>query len=183
MTEDYKILKGTVRSMYGSVCWSHKIQEKQAEIYANKYRHMETINIVCSAAVGVGVLSLFFADCLIIKLLSTIVSFASAFIAAYFKSFDLKELSKDNKKAALKLLGIRDELKFLLMMIKAEKSNFEILSSEYKEIIKRLDSIYLEAPNTSEKAVELARIALEVNKDNEITDEEINRNLPEELRD
>jgi len=182
MTEDYKILNGTVRSTYGSVCWSHKIQEKQADIYAKRYKRMETINVLCSVAVGVGVLSLFWADSLIVKVLSAVVSFASAFIAAYFKSFDLKELSKGNKNAALKLLGIRDELKYLLMQIKAEKSDFETLAKDYKNILKRLDAIYLEAPTTSEKAVELAREALEIKKDNEITDEEIDRNLPEELR-
>jgi len=53
---------------------------------------------------------------------------------------------------------------------------------EFENLVKRLDSIYQEAPDTTEKAVERARISLNVNKDNEITDEEIDGNLPEELR-
>lgn len=182
MTPELKILNGLVREKYGAVCWSHKIQEKQSEIYANRYNRLETLNIVGSAIVGGGILSLFFADYTIVKAIAAILSFMTAAIAAYFKSFDLKALAKNNKSAALKLLCIRDELKILLMEIKVGQSDYETLVQSYKDIQKRLDTIYQEAPDTTEKAVEMAKIALEVKKDNEITDEEIDRNLPEELK-
>lgn len=182
MNNELKAFKGVVRNKYGSVVWSHKIQEKQAEIYSEKYILLSKINIGCSAIVGCGILSLFYTNWLWVKIFSAVVSFGSAFVSLYFKSFDLKGLSSGNKATALKLLVIRDELQLLLLKIKTEKWEYDDLYLEFENLVKRLDSIYQEAPDTTEKAVERARISLNVNKDNEITDEEIDGNLPEELR-
>ena len=33
MDNEYSILEDSVRNTFGSVVWSHKIQEKQADIY------------------------------------------------------------------------------------------------------------------------------------------------------
>lgn len=38
MIENYKMLEDVVRDSYASVVWSHKIQEKQADIYAEKFK-------------------------------------------------------------------------------------------------------------------------------------------------
>ena len=51
-----------------------------------------------------------------------------------------------------------------------------------KDILKELDEIDQSAPNTTEKAVKLARKALNVSKDNTFTEDEINAFLPDGLR-
>ena len=71
MIENYKILEGTVRDSYSGVVWSHKIQEKQADIYAEKYKKMETLNIVAASLTSVGIVSMIFTDPLWLKLLHT----------------------------------------------------------------------------------------------------------------
>ena len=35
MDNEYAILEDSVRNTFGSVVWSHKIQEKQADIFRN----------------------------------------------------------------------------------------------------------------------------------------------------
>lgn len=38
MKNEYIALEDLVRTRYASVAWTHKIQEKQAEIYDKRYR-------------------------------------------------------------------------------------------------------------------------------------------------
>ena len=48
--------------------------------------------------------------------------------------------------------------------------------------MKRLGEVYKDAPNTTDQAVEKASEALNVKKDNEFSDIEIDANLPESLQ-
>lgn len=49
-TNEYQVLLDVVRQNYASVVWTHKIQIKQADIYATRYRHLENINVILAAA-------------------------------------------------------------------------------------------------------------------------------------
>ena len=42
MNNDYQLLLDEVRQNYASVVWTHKIQEKQADIYHEQYAKLET---------------------------------------------------------------------------------------------------------------------------------------------
>ena len=89
MSNHYNILEDAVRDMLVRAVWTHKIQEKQADIYQKQYKMMETSSILCASLTSVGILSTIFTDQLWIKVLSAILSFVTVFVAAYFKSFDL----------------------------------------------------------------------------------------------
>lgn len=182
MDNEYLVLEDSVRNSFGSVVWSHKIQEKQADIYSLKYKYMETINIIAASLTSVGIVSLLFTDELWLKILSSLLSFISIFVSAFFKSFNLQELVSLHNKTAQKLLCVRDELKFLLMLICLKQKEINELTDMYKSIVIKLDKIYAEAPRTTDKAVDKARIALNVTKDNNFTDVEIDRNLPNTLK-
>ena len=57
MDDEYSILEDSVRNTFGSVVWSHKIQEKQADIYFSQYKCMETIKIATASLTSVGIVS------------------------------------------------------------------------------------------------------------------------------
>ena len=116
-----------------------------------------------------------FTDELWLKIASSLLSFISIFISAFFKSFNLQELVSSHSKTAQKLLCVRDELKFLLMLI-------HLKQKDINDLVTKLDKIYAEAPRTTDKAVDKARIALNITKDNDFTEEEIDRNLPDILK-
>ena len=97
MIENYKMLEDVVRDSYASVVWSHKIQEKQADIYAEKFKKMETVNIGAASLTSVGIVALIFTDPLWLKLVSALISFATVYITAYFKSFDLQKFITSHK--------------------------------------------------------------------------------------
>lgn len=182
MIEDYKMLEDVVRDSYASVVWSHKIQEKQADIYAEKFKKMETVNIGAASLTSVGIVALIFTDPLWLKLVSALISFATVYITAYFKSFDLQKFITSHKAAANKLIAVRDQYKVLLTEIKLKVDSVENLLARYKELVEKTDAIYLEAPTTTDEAVGKASKALKIKKDNTFTDAEIDSFLPLSLR-
>lgn len=182
MIENYKMLEDVVRDSYASVVWSHKIQEKQADIYAKKFKKMETVNIGAASLTSVGIVALIFTDPLWLKLVSALISFATVYITAYFKSFDLQKFITSHKAAANKLIAVRDQYKVLLTEIKLKVDSVENLLARYKELVEKTDAIYLEAPTTTDEAVGKASKALKIKKDNTFTDAEIDSFLPLSLR-
>ena len=182
MIENYKMLEDVVRDSYASVVWSHKIQEKQADIYAEKFKKMETVNIGAASLTSVGIVALIFTDPLWLKFVSALISFATVYITAYFKSFDLQKFITSHKVAANKLIAVRDQYKVLLTEIKLKVDSVENLLARYKELVEKTDAIYLEAPTTTDEAVGKASTALKIKKDNTFTDAEIDSFLPLSLR-
>lgn len=176
------MLEDVVRDSYASVVWSHKIQEKQADIYAEKFKKMETVNIGAASLTSVGIVALIFTDPLWLKLVSVLISFATVYITAYFKSFDLQKFITSHKAAANKLIAVRDQYKVLLTEIKLKVDSVENLLARYKELVEKTDAIYLEAPTTTDEAVGKASKALKIKKDNTFTDAEIDSFLPLSLR-
>lgn len=182
MIDNYDVLEDVVRTSYASVVWSHKIQEKQADIYAKTFKTMETINIITASLTSVGIVAIIFTDPLWLKLVSAIVSFATICITAYYKSFDLQNLIASHKVTAGKLISVRDKYRVLLTEINLQSDSVKNLLSKYNELVKETDNIYLEAPTTTDEAVKKASKALKVKKDNTFTDEEIDSFLPQGLR-
>jgi len=180
--EEYILLEDTIRQNYASVVWSHKIQEKQSDIYAKRFEVMEIIKILISSITTAGIISTIFSDKLVIKILTAIFSVISLFINGYFKSFNLQNLVASHKSTANKLLNIREKLLLLLTKIKFENESVSVLSEKYEEIMNALNQIYLDAPTTTNKAVKKASEALNMQRDNTYTSEEIDNFLPQSLR-
>lgn len=100
----------------------------------------------------------------------------------YFYSFDLNNRWKYNKDTANKLLKIRNKLELLLVYLKIEIISLEDIKNEYESISDTLYEIYDSAPQTTNKAVKLAEIALSNSRDNTFSEEQIDSFLPKYLR-
>ncbi len=182
MTDQYGILEDAVRDMFVRVVWSHKIQEKQADIYQQQYKCMETLNIVCASLTSVGILSIIFADKLWVKIVSAVLSFVTVFIGGYFKSFEPNTLTKAHKETANKLLIVRNKTMSLLTSIKLAKIPVAELEDRYRKLMDEANEIYKDAPQTTEKSVNLAEIDLKVKGANTFSIEEIDSFLPVALQ-
>ena len=90
MNNEYQMLLDEVRQNYASVVWTHKIQEKQADIYHEKYAKLETVNILVASVTSCGIVSTIFCDNIWAKIIAAVLSFITLTITAYFKSFDIK---------------------------------------------------------------------------------------------
>lgn len=182
MDKNYETLESSVRDTFASVVWSHKIQEKQADICAKRFKCLETAKILSASLTSVGVVSLVFTDQLCIKIISALISFVSVFVSAFFKSFDLQTMVSQHKAAANNLLEVRDQLKLILLQIRLKQESVQAIYEKYEGVVQQLDKVYADAPNTTDKAVACARKALNVSKDNTFSDDEIDGFLPKGLR-
>ena len=74
----FQILEDSVRNTFGRVMWSHKIQEKQADILPGLSSQIMWANIILASFTSAGVVSTVFLDRYWMKLASALVSFLSA---------------------------------------------------------------------------------------------------------
>lgn len=180
--ETYQTLLDVVRQNFASVVWTHKIQEKQADIFAEQYGLLETINIIAAAVTSCGIIGSVFSDCLLIKIIAAILSFITLSITAYFKSFDLVSRQKQNKDAANQFLVIRNELLQVIADIHMKQKDAEEINENYQKIMGKLNELYVSAPSTSDKAVNRASEALNVNREYTYSEEDIDKFLPPALK-
>ena len=170
-TNEYQVLLDVVRQNYASVVWTHKIQIKQADIYATRYRRLENFNVILAAATSCGAVSIFAdQDSFVLK------------IATVIKCFDLKAMEKQHKDAAEHFLVVRNELLHLIGEIHMQEKSVNELDEKFHGIEETLNALYLSAPSTTDDAVVAASIALGTNKDYTYTNDEIDRFLPPTLK-
>lgn len=182
MEDKYLKLEDLVRNRYASVAWTHKIQEKQAEIYLRKYAVLAVINIIAASITSAGICSLIFTDQSWVKIVSALVSFVTVFITALLKAFDLQSMAKANKATATKLVVLRDEFQTLLLKIRQCDQTVAELMEDFERLQKEVHAVYQEAPATSNAAVKKAGIALAIKKDSTFSDNEIDALLPDSLK-
>lgn len=182
-TREYKILLDVVRQSYASVVWTHKIQEKQADIYSERKNFLETVNIIVATLTSCGVTSIVVnKDSFVLKLITFVLSFITVAITAYFKNVDLKSLQKQHKDAADNFIVIRNELLQVITDICMRNEEVKSLNDRYKSIMERLNKLYINAPIVSERAGKRAADAFAKEKGYSYKEEEIDRFLPPELR-
>lgn len=181
MEKDYNALEDVVRNHYKNVVWTHKIQEKQAEIYEKRNRVWNTVNIIAAALTSAGIVSTVFTDPTWLKIITALLSFVTTAVSALLASFDYKDNAKGCKATASKLVALRDELLVLLVKIKYGNLPIDDLIAEFEGVQSRTHAVYQEAPNTSRKAVDAADAAI---KNNDVISpaDDIDALLPETLR-
>lgn len=183
LVKDYQVLLDVVRQNFASAVWTHKIQEKQADIYSEKDKLLKTINAVVAALISCGAVSLMAEPTSVPAQIGTaLLSFVTLAITTYLNNFDLKSLEKQHKDAANNFIVIRNDLLQVIADIHMKNGSVQDINERYREIMKRLNSLYITAPGTSKKAVAQASEALGKNKEYAYTEEEIDRFLPPELR-
>lgn len=176
--KNIEILESQIRQMLASIVWTHKIQEKQADIYKWWYNFWETTRIAAGAVTTSGIIAILFLDEHWIKVITAVISIVTLFIDSYLKVYDLKVLSKKHKESAIDLLKLREETISVLCDIKLDKYNEEALISKRDYINETQIGIYKNMLDCSNKAVEKASKTLNERGDSTYSDEEIDRFLP-----
>ncbi len=181
MDDEFNVLEDAVRYMYAQIVWTHKVQEKQADIFAKNQGAIETANIVFSSLTACGITTVLINKQIYFTITSLLLSAATIFLALALKTYRFNENAKSHKETANRLLAIRNETTVLLTSIRLKNKSAIELENKYASLIYKANSIYKEAPSTTDKAVQLARIALHTKGDNSFSEDEINSYLPEAL--
>lgn len=181
--EKRNIIESQIEQMLGKVAWTHKIQEKQADIYRRTGDVTEIIKIILSAITSSGILAVAFgADSTWFKILTAVVALLSTGVNLYLKKYDFITLEREHKASAVDWLGLREDYVTLIADIRAGIVSDKNLISRRDALLEKYKEVAKKSPNTTSKAYTMASDALNINLDDLISEEEINKFLPPELR-
>jgi hypothetical protein len=172
----------SIRESFGRVVYTHKTHEKQIELLVRSLtiaRWMEAILISLTAG---GAISVLFGTGFLYQLITAILaSFATA-VTIYQLSFNPDHEIRDHRKCARLLWLIREKYVNLLADLTDGVIDEEEGRKRRDLLLKELQEVYLEAPDTSPKAYSIAQTALKIKEEFTFSDEEIDEFLPKPLR-
>lgn len=188
-----KLLNSQIRNSYGNVFWTHKIHEKDADLYRICNNRLKITQIVLSAISTTGLVFVLFGvdesnvaegnNCLV-RFAAIISAFISALLVianSLSKGYDLGELSASHGATAIKLLDLREEYLSLLYDIKGRHLSVESIQKRRDELKEKTLAIYANAPRTTSCGYTKAAKAIEIGEPF-FTKESLNKILPIDLQ-
>lgn len=173
-------LKVQLREAYGRLVYTYTTHLKQVEFLIKSNKRIKCLQIILSAISTGGFLAAVITDQIIMTWIGGIVSTTLLCLNLYFKNFNYIEDIKRHRKTGDDLWIIREQYISLL-------TDFSILSEE--DIMKKRDElqnrtakIYAQAPSTNQKSYYAAQKALKNEEEQFFEYSEIDRMLPEHLR-
>lgn len=176
------ILEAQLRELYGRIVWTHKTQEKCADILRARNHNMKIIQIILSALTTTGILITVFGENQIVGIVSAVLSAILFTLNTYFQKYDLGEIAQKHSESASDIWNIREQYLSLLTDLNSDILNLEQVSEKRDELQNDLFNVYKGTPRTLSKAYKKATDALKINEELTFSKEEINNLLPMELR-
>ena len=176
------ILEAQIRECFGRVVWSHKTQEKCAEIILLKNNVIKLFQIGLSAFTTTGILIVVFGENQTIGIITALISALLFAINTYVKEHDLGEIAQKHSDSANELWDIREKYLSLITDLKAGIFDVNQIIKQRDLLQEKLSSVYKGSPRTISKAYKEATKALKLNEELTFTEEEIDLFLPKELR-
>ena len=183
MEQDSKqLLEAQIRECYGRVVWSHKIQEKCADIVLKRNDLLKWLQIILSTLTTTGLVVTIFGDELWVKIVSAIISAILLLLNTYLKSNDLGAIAQKHSDAAADIWNVRESYLSIITDLKMDDTNIEIIKKRRDKLQEQLAVIYKGSPRTISTAYDEAKKALKLNEEMTFSDEEIDCFLPVDLR-
>lgn len=182
MQLEHELLESQLRENYGKVVYSHKTQEKCADILTKRNHRIRNGQIILSAVITTGLLIRIFEGANWALIASTILSALQFGLTTFLKEYNLGETIQKHNTAAQELWDIREQYLSLLTDLKAGLISSADIIKKRDELHEKLTLTYKGSPRTFEKAYSAAQKALQINDELTFTDNEIDKLLPKELR-
>lgn len=178
-------LLAQVREAFGRVVYSHKTQEKQADICFRRHRWQQG-TLIALTAISSGT----FLAALVGALGSPVLtSLATSFIAILVsatslatKTFKFSEEADAHRDIATRLWDVRESYLSLIADLMSGTTAASDARTRRDELQEATRAAYADAPRTSSKAFGRARDGLKDNEEMTFTSREIDLFLPESLR-
>jgi len=177
-----EVLESQIRELYGRVLWTHKTQEKCADIVLKRHVRIKIAQIILSAITTTGILIAVFGENKVIGVVSAIISALLFGLNTYTKDYDLGEIAQKHSSTATDLWNIRESYLSLLTDLKTGKLTPDEIRAKRDTLQEDLYSVYNGYPRTLNKAYEEATKGLKNKEEMTFSDEEIDKLLPIDLR-
>ena len=182
MTDDKTILEAQLRECYARTVYTHKTQEKCADILLNWLKYIKSLQICFSVIATGGAVTTLFKGFASAEVITALFSAALLALNLFIKENDLGAIAQQHRQAGAKLWLIRERYLSLLTDMQAEGVSLESIRSRRDNLIEEQYSVYDGAPSTNSWAYRKARKALKEQEEMTFSDEEIDQTLPKALR-
>lgn len=179
---DYDLLEAQLRENYGKIVYSHKTQEKCADILNCRNNRIKNWQIALSALITTGLLVRVFQGAQWTLIASTILSAIQFALTSFLKEYNLGETIQKHNTAALELWDVREKYLSLLTDLKARLISPADIINKRNELQEQLSKTYKGSPRTFGKAYAAAQKALQLSEELTFNDGEIDKFLPKALR-
>lgn len=177
-----EVLESQLRELYGRVLWTHKTQEKCADIISKRNALIKITQIILSALTTTGILVAVFGENKVVGIISAIVSAILFGLNTYTKDYDLGEIAQKHSNAATDIWNVRETYLSLLTDLKAGRLQPDQIRDKREALQEDLYNIYKGSPRTISKAYQKATKGLKLKEELTFSNDEIDSLLPEELR-
>lgn len=176
-----KAVEQQLKEIYNKIVWTHKIQEKAADVNLANHKNIKLFQIIVSAATTGTLLASIFGKSESGAIVSAVMSAVVFGLEAYTKDIDFSQKSNQHAKTADALRSIREDYLSLLTDMKSIEMSYEQIVERRDQLKLRHDEILSTAPRTGNLAYRRAAKALNVDNDHTFTGSELDRFLPEIL--
>lgn len=180
--DSWALIEAQMRECYGRVVYTHKTQEKCADILLARLSTIKVWQIILSAITTAGFLAAILGSGPIGAIVGIVVSTALLALNTYTKNYDLGSIAQKHRQAAADLWLVREEYLALITDLRMRKDSIDKIVARRDILLKRLHEVYSGAPSTNYAAYRNAQIALQKQEEMTFTDEEIDAFLPKVLR-
>lgn len=182
LIREREIIEAQLRENYGKIVYSHKTQEKCADILSNQNKWIKNSQILLSGLITTGLLVRIFKGNDYALIVSTILSALQFGLTSFLKEYNLGETIQKHSTAALELFDIREKYLSLITDLNANLITVKDVIEKRDELHEELSKTYKGSPRTFSKAYSSAQKALQINDELTFSDDEINNFLPKILR-
>jgi len=177
-----EILEAQIRECHGRVVWTHKTQEKCADILNDRNSTIKMWQIILSAIITSGIFVTVLGEYKEVGIASAIISMIALALNTYVKKYDLGGMAQKHADAAASIWNIREKYLSLLTDIRARVVDVEEIRSVRDKLQSDLHKLYKGSPRTMSRAYDKASAALKNMDEMTFSDEEIDKFLPKKLR-
>jgi hypothetical protein len=184
-TERDGYLLAQLREAFGRVVYSHKTQEKQADLCFRKHRVQQAALIIFTAASTGTFLAALLGNFVTPKFASLTTSFIALVVTAVTlatKSFKFGEEAEAHRDIASRLWDVRESYLSLIADLMSGATPVTDARTRRDELQEATRATYAAAPRTTAKAFRQASSGLKDNEEMTFTSREIDLFLPEALR-
>lgn len=183
MTDEAKFLEGQIRECYGRVVYTHKTQEKCADILLQRHKCIKFWQIALSAIITGGIFATLL-ECwdVFATVVSALLSTVLLALNSYAKDYDLGEIAQKHRQAAADIWLIREKYLSLLTDLRSHAKSLDDIRAARDVLLDDLHATYKGAPSTDSKSYLAAQKALKELDDMTFSDEEIDKFLPTDLK-
>ena len=180
--DPHDLLEGQLRECFGRVVYSHKTQEKCADILQSQLAWIKRSQIILSTITTGGFVAAFFGTGPIGAGVGALFSTALLALNAYTKDHDPGEIAQKHRQAAAELWLIREKYLSLLTDLRIGDESLDAIRSRRDALLQELHGAYSGAPGTTGRAYRKAQEALQQQEEMTFSDEELDALLPSGLK-